>query len=153
MGVVENAVARLAGKSIYFDTNPIIYFIDRVPVYFELCLPMFQALDAGHYTACTGDLCLAELLVKPIRDKKPLQVRNIKNLFDDGFIQLLPHTRDVLELAAEIRADGNLKMVDAIHAATALHNRCDVIVTGDKAIAKKLLGLQILDINDWLALT
>ncbi|MDO5625834.1 MAG: PIN domain-containing protein [Pseudomonadota bacterium] len=141
---------RLSGQNVYFDTNPIIYFLNQTPGYFDVCVALFQAVDDGVFKAYSGELCLTELLVKPLRDNDPIQVRNIQGLFDDGFVQLLPHHRPVLELAAQIRATQNLRMVDAIHAATAIHHHCGFVITGDKGIAKKLKGIKVIDLNDFL---
>lgn len=150
MGKISTVTPRLVGKKVYFDTNPIIYFINQTEGYFELCCELFQGIDDGAFQAYSGDLCLTELLVKPIRDNDPLQVRNIKALFDEGFFSLLTHTRDVLEMTAEIRATQNLKMADAIHAATAIHYQCDFIITADKGISGRLKGIEVIDLNDFL---
>ncbi len=140
---------RLSGQSVYFDTNPIIYFLNQTPGYFDICVALFQGVDEGRFKACSGDLCLTELLVKPLRDNDPIQVRNIKGLFDDGFVQLLPHHRPVLELAAQIRATQNLRMIDAVHAATAIHHHCGFVITGDRGIARKVKGVEVVDLNDF----
>ncbi|QTD43794.1 type II toxin-antitoxin system VapC family toxin [Ottowia testudinis] len=150
MGALSTLVQRLAGQSVYFDTNPIIYFLNQTPGYFDICVELFQAVEDGRFNAYSGDLCLTELLVKPLRDNDPIQVRHIKGLFDDGFVQLLSHDRAVLELAAQIRATQNLRMIDAVHAATAIHHRCSVIITGDKGIAKRLKGIEVVDLNEFL---
>lgn len=150
VNTLRDALTRIIGARVYFDTNPIIYFLNKTPRYFELCMPLFEAVDTGNIRACSGDLCLTELLVKPLRDKQPTQARNIKNLFDLGFIELLPHHRPVLELAAEIRAAQGLRMVDAIHAATAIHNHCNHIVTGDNGMANKLQGIHVINLNHFL---
>lgn len=151
MGQVRALIQRLSGQSVYFDTNPIIYFLNQTEGYFDVSMALFQAVEDGAIKACSGDLCLTELLVKPLRDNDPIQVRNVKTLFDDGFLQLLPHHRAVLELAAEIRATQNLKMIDAVHAATAIHHRCAFLVTGDKGVSKKLKGVAVVDLNDFLS--
>jgi predicted nucleic acid-binding protein len=150
MGNIKMVVSHLSGKRVYFDTNPIIYFINQSEGYFELCLELFDAIDTWQFQAFSGDICLAELLVKPIRDNDPLQVRNIKALFDEGFFSLLTHTREVLELTAEIRATQHLKMADAMHAATALYHQCDFIITADKGISGRLRGIEVIDLNDYL---
>ena len=150
MGKISKVISRLASKNVYFDTNPIIYFLNQTNGYFELCLELFQGIDDGVFRAYSGDICLTELLVKPIRDNDPLQVRNIKALFDEGFFQLLAHNREVLEMTAEIRATQNLKMVDAIHAATAIHYQCDFIITADKGISSRLKGIEVIDLNDFI---
>ena len=87
MRKISKVISRLAGKNIYFDTNPIIYFLNQT----------------------------------------------------EGFFQLLAHNREVLEMTAEIRATQNLKMVDAIHATTAIHYQCGFIITAVKTIQKRII--------------
>lgn len=151
MGPIEASLQQMQGCRVYFDTNPIIYFLDRVEGYFEACLPLFQALENGDFQAYSSELCLAELLVKPLRDNNHIQARTIKNLFDEDFFCLLPHDRVVFELAAGIRATQNLKMVDALHAATAIHNNCQFLITGDKGIAKNLKGIAVVNVNEFVS--
>ena len=150
MGVTKSLMQKLTGQRVYFDTNPIIYFINQTEGYFDVCLALFQGIEDDLFNACSGELCLAELLVQPLRANDPIPVRNIKGLFDDGFFQLLPHHRAVLELAAEIRATQNLKMIDAVHAATAIHHHCACIITGDKGVARKLKGTEVVALNAYV---
>jgi predicted nucleic acid-binding protein len=56
MGKISKVISRLAGKNIYFDTNPIIYFLNQTEGYFELCLELFQGIEDGVFRAYSGDL-------------------------------------------------------------------------------------------------
>ena len=141
---------QMRGRRVYFDTSPIIYFINKVEGYFAACLPLFQGVENQDFQSFSSELCLAELLVKPLRENNHIQARNIKSLFDDGFFHLLAHDRRVFELAASIRATQNLKMVDAVHAATAIQHDCQFIITGDKEIAKNLRGIAVVDLNGFV---
>ena len=71
MGKISKVISRLASKNVYFDTNPIIYFLNQTEGYFELCFELFQWIDDGVFRAYSGDLCFKELWVKPIRDDHP----------------------------------------------------------------------------------
>ncbi len=35
MDKIENALALLEGQDVYFDTSPLIYFLDRVEIFFR----------------------------------------------------------------------------------------------------------------------
>ena len=53
----------------------------------------------------TGDLAIAELLVKPFQSNDGVAAEKIKSIFAErGVFRALPHTREALELAAHIRA-------------------------------------------------
>ncbi len=142
----------LSGKKLYLDTNPIIYFINNNKEFASVSRSLFQLIDNQQVTAYAGELCLAELLVKPTKDKKTQEIKYIHELFDKQFIHLLPHQKQVFLLAVEIRVNDGLKMVDAIHVATAIYYQCDVFVTGDIKIAKSVTDIEVLDLNEFVNL-
>jgi predicted nucleic acid-binding protein len=145
MGTIDNALAEMQGNSVYFDTNLFVYFLDRYERYFDKCLPFFKAAEDGSITGVSGDLVIAELLVKPLRENDIINVQNIHSLFDsDGVFQVLPHDRSTLEFAAHIRATQKLAMVDAIHLATAIRARCSHIITNDEQVAKRAKGIKVI---------
>ena len=59
---------QVKGKSVYFDTNPFIYFVEGHEIFFDAVKPLFEMIDRDEITACTGELTLTELLIKPYRD-------------------------------------------------------------------------------------
>ena len=52
------------------------------------------------------------------------------------YLEMSPITQTVLEKAANLRATLDLKTPDAIHAATALLNKCVLFVTNDSAFRR-----------------
>jgi predicted nucleic acid-binding protein len=146
MGALEETLAALRGRSVYFDTNAFIYFLEGDERYFDKCLPFFQAAEDGVITGVTGDLAIAELLVKPLRDNDLFGVEKVRSLFDgqQGFFQALPHDRSTLEFAAHIRATQKLSMIDAIHLATALRAKCSHIITHDEQVSRRARGIGVI---------
>ncbi|MDR0273786.1 MAG: type II toxin-antitoxin system VapC family toxin [Burkholderiaceae bacterium] len=145
MGSLENTLAALRGHSVYFDTNVFIYFLKRDKGYFEKCLPFFQAVEEGLITGVSGDLAIAELLVKPISDNDIIGAEKIRALFDgQGRFRALAHDRSTLELAAHIRAAQKLPMIDAIHLATAIKAGCGYIITNDEQVARRAKGIEVI---------
>lgn len=152
---MESLTAQLAemqGTKVYVDTNIIIYILDDIKEFSPVCLPFFKAIEEGEITGCSGDLTLAELLVKPMQKNDLTSIEIIKSLFDEenGFFEVLPHDRRTFELAAHIRATQGLKMVDAIHTATAIKNNCQYILTNDKPLARHVSGIKSVNISDYL---
>ncbi len=138
---------QLINKNVYLDANPIIYFLNGNEIFFSITRALFQMIDTGQVVASTGDLCLAELLVKPTKDNKLQEIDYIKEIFEKEFIQLLAHKREVFLLASSIRARSGLKMIDAIHVATAVYYQCDVFITGDIKIVNSIKEIEILNLN------
>jgi predicted nucleic acid-binding protein len=152
MGKIEDALREIQGKKVYLDTNPFIYFINKVEIFSDLCVPIFQAIGNRKLLACSSEATLCELLVKPLREGDLNTAQHIKGfLYSQGYFQMLSHDRSIFELAANIRAVQNLKMIDALHAATAIKNDCNHFITADNNIAQRLKGILVLNLNDYIS--
>ena len=144
MGTPVGSLAALQGQKVYFDTNVFVYFLEGHERYAEKCRPFFHAAENGSITGVSGELAIAELLVKPLRDNNLLAAEKVRSLFgDQGFFRALPHDRGALELAAHIRAVQNLSMIDAIHLATAIKAGCSHIITNDEQVAQRARGIEV----------
>jgi predicted nucleic acid-binding protein len=139
----------MQGKRVYFDTNMFIYFLAGNEKYLPACSPFFQAVEDGEITGVSGDLALAELLVKPFRDNDIFGAEKVRTFFNaNGFFTALAHERETLEFAAHIRATQNLSMIDAIHLATAIHGECSHLITNDEKVAARAKGIQCVWLGD-----
>ena len=137
----------LAGRVVYADTNVFIYALGQHTQWSERCLAVLQAASDRSLQLVAGELVLAELLVGPLRAQDHEGLASIRNLMQrSGLVELLAHTLPTFELAAKIRAENRLKMVDAIHVATALHHRADVFLTHDRGIST-IPGLEVLSLD------
>jgi predicted nucleic acid-binding protein len=151
MGKIKDYLAKIQGQKVYFDTNVIIYILNNEAPFSHACLPFFEAVENGDIVGCTGEIGLSELLVRPMQTNDLFGIDYVKSLFDErGYFELLPHTREMFELSAYIRATQKLKTVDAVHAATAIKNGCHFMLTHDEKIAKNVKGLNIINIKDFL---
>ena len=58
----------LSGMStIFLDSAPVIYFVERKQPYFEQLVPVFKQLDDGLLTAVTSPITLAECIFYPYK--------------------------------------------------------------------------------------
>ncbi len=149
MGTLENHLSSMQGNRVYFDTNMFIYFLEGDETHSEKCLPFFQAVEDGNIIGVSGELAIAELLVKPLSRNDTFGVEKVRSLFDNtGFFKALPHNREILEFAAYIRATEKLSMIDAVHLATAIKTKCTHIITNDEKVAKRASGIQAIWLGD-----
>lgn len=144
MGLLES----LEGDRIYLDTNTWIYALEGYSAFRPQLTLLFEQMQAGTLTGITSELTLAELLVKPCRDQELEQqarykkaIANRKNFF------IMPVLRDLLIDAADVRAKTQLKLPDAIHAATALRTNCTTLLTNDRQI-KKLTDISVVLLSE-----
>ena len=149
---LEQAITRMQGSRVYFDTNIFIYVLDNIIGLADVCVPFFKAIEAHDIFGCSGDMAIAELLVKPMQTDDRVNIERIHALFDNelGYFEAIPHPRETLVLAAQLRATQRLKMIDAIHAATAIKGGCKYFVTHDAGLAKNFQGLEVVDIKAFL---
>lgn len=130
---VPSLLARMAGRKVYFDTNIFIYVLNNTPGLAGPCLRLLEACASGHIAGLTGELTLAELLVKPLQLNDAAAVASVRELLiDDGAISLVGHDRTAFERAALHRARHGLKLPDALQLATAQLAGAACLVSNDR---------------------
>jgi predicted nucleic acid-binding protein len=138
MDKISAILSLIQGERVYIDTNIFVYFLDRNERYFDTVVPFFQLFDEGVSLACTGDAAVAETLYKPYQVDDVIRVSEFKAFFaNDEFLTILPHTTKVFELAAELSPKLGMKLIDALHYATAALAGCAFILTNDAGFTSK----------------
>ena len=133
MGRIDSLLARLKGHRVYIDANFFIYFLNQAPPFFDVVAPIFQACDQGVFKGCTGDAAVAEVMVHPYRLKSPAEISKGKGLFSRAnFVSVVAHNAAVFDLASQLRAHSNMRMLDALHYATAMQSGCRFLLTNDR---------------------
>lgn len=123
-------------KTVFLDTAPLIYFIEGHSEYQKKLMDCFIANDNGDFSFITSSITLLEILVKPLRERKPKLVGQYKEiLLNAPGILIAEVSNDIAEGAAELRAKYNLKTPDAIQVATAVENQADYFFTNDYRLA------------------
>ena len=151
MGKVTALLARLQGQRVYIDANFLIYFLDRAEPYFNIVAPIVQACDRGDFMGFTGDAAVCEVMVHPYRNKSPSEIARGKSLFSrEGFLTVLRHDADTFDLTAQIRAGADMRMIDALHYATALQAGCKYLLTNDHDF-KSAATLEVISIQSLIA--
>lgn len=148
MDKISAALSRLQGQRVYIDTNIFIYFLERDERYFDAIMPFFQLFNDGLSLAHTGDAVVAETLYKPYRVGDAVRVSEFKAFFgNDEFMTVLPHTTKAFELAAELSPKRGMKLIDALHFATAAISGCTFIFTNDAGFVSGS-GIEVVYLQD-----
>jgi predicted nucleic acid-binding protein len=126
---------------------PVIYLMERNPTYYALVLPFFTAVDRGEITVVTSTVTLLEVLVLPLRlGNAELAQRYRSILLAAKGVTVTPLTEPVAELAAQLRAEHNIRTPDAIQLATAVYGGASHFLTNDARLPA-LPGLSMLVID------
>lgn len=131
------------------DTDVIIDFVQADPAHGVLLSDVFSQISTGQFTGITSTITLTETLVRPIRTGDTAQQGKVadlllrsRNLFS------VPVDVAIAEIAADLRARYNLRTPDALHAATAIHARCDAFLTNNGKHFRRVTELNVLVLNE-----
>jgi len=140
---------RLASaRQIFLDTAPVIYFVEKNPVFAPQLQDMFQRLDDGKLIAVVSPITLAECLVLPYK----LGKSNIAQIFTDLLVNgesvlFYPIDDMTADKAADLRARYNLTLTDAFQIAVAIQAGCDAFLTNDIEL-KRVTEIPIVVISE-----
>jgi predicted nucleic acid-binding protein len=123
----------IQGNRVYLDTNIWIYALEGYPLFVQDLTQLLQTIDQGNLSAVTSELSIAEVLVKPFQNQDLIQQATYKQVISSSQnLSVIPVNRQILIEAAKLRANVNIKLPDAIHAATALLTQCSTFLTNDQ---------------------
>lgn len=132
---------------VYLDTAPIIYSVEKHANYWQILIPLWNALRAKEIEIFTSELALLETLVQPIRQNNKSLIAAYETLLTQTDVKLEPISLAVLRQAADLRAANNLKTPDAVHASTAIAASCSYFVTNDDGF-KRLSNFNIVILSE-----
>lgn len=141
---------RLKGmQSLFLDTAPVIYYIEKNPQFFQLVEVIFDAVDRGNIKAVTSPITLSESLIFPFKQSNTLLAQTFSDLIvhanNTQFININQH---IGTLAAQLRVQYNLALMDAIQIATAIQSNCDGFLTNDVQL-KRVSHIDIVVLQDY----
>ncbi len=133
---------------LFLDTAPIIYFVEQNSAFVSKVNTIFDRIDEGLLTAVTSPVSLAECLIIPIRNGLVDIQQNYTDLITAGnstdFVSIDDY---VAQTAAQLRANYNLSLSDALQIAAAIESECDAFLTNDIAL-KRVTDIKIILLND-----
>lgn len=118
--------------TLALDTSVFIYHVEANPTYAALLLPVFGHIEHGRCRAVASTLAFLEVLVQPSRGADEARRAVLAALLASfPGIAWVAVDLAVADRAASLRARYRLRTPDAIHLATAVHERADVFLTND----------------------
>jgi predicted nucleic acid-binding protein len=126
-------------KTIYFDSNFLIYLIEQPPVFGALASLFLEQTLACDARLVTSDLALAECAYGAHKHSRHELATAYEQLpSDPRRISLVNVDSGMLAAAARLGPSSGLRLLDAAHVALALTAGCDEFVTNDRAFKAPL---------------
>ena len=124
------------GARTYIDSNIFIYFVESAAPRYEAAQRLFEMLRESHSTVYTSDIAVAECLCRPYRDGNSRLAGIYLELFETGGDVLrVPLDYELVKRAAGIGGKLGIKLIDALHVASAMAAGCEIFVTNGKTIS------------------
>lgn len=125
--------AYVGHAKVLIDTNVWLYHLGAHSEFGSAASHLIGAMEFGAYQGIVSELTLMELQVRPLQLKRQ-DIADEYELLLDHFphLTVAPVSRDVLSLAAALRAKYRLKTPDAIILSTGIRNGATLAVSNDK---------------------
>jgi predicted nucleic acid-binding protein len=138
-------------ESLFFDTAPIIYYIEADPRFGPLARESVLAFQDGSLMAYSSVITLAEVLAKPVQAGRESLARRFSDFLLRGKnFHLLDIDAEIATRAGWLRGRyPSLKTVDCIQLAVALEIGADAFLTNDTKL-KRLTEIEVLVLKDYL---
>jgi predicted nucleic acid-binding protein len=132
-------------QRVYFDSNMVIYFVERHPRFFAPLLQRMIGSAGNALVICVvSDLVRLEARLLPMREGDSGLLALYDDFFQNADQSGAGFNQAVFDLATRLRADYRLKTPDALHLAAAIQSGCDEFWTNDQRLAHAAQGhLQI----------
>jgi predicted nucleic acid-binding protein len=130
---------------IFFDTNLFIYLLEDRGERGALVSAIVERMSDRRDELLTSTLTLAEVLVKPLSVGDVAWADRYEKLLNTPGVSLLNFDRSCARIYAQLRQDKALKPPDAIQLSCAASARCDLFITNDERLSRKIVpGIQFI---------
>lgn len=138
-------------RRVGIDTAPLIYFLEGGSPRAAAVRSVLAAANAGDFELTVSAVTEAELFVGPLRRGDPATADPIHALLNGSInLRVVPISRPIARLAAELRARFALRLADALVAATALDSGCTALLSNDRAFARLADRIEYIHLDDQL---
>jgi predicted nucleic acid-binding protein len=130
---------------VFLDSNIFIYLIEDRGALGKRAAELLKRLSMRRDEVITSVLTLGEVLTKPIREKRNDLAELYEQALSSPGMEIGAFDRGAARTYARIRMDKTIKAPDAIQLAVAAASRCDLFVTNDHRLSKKVIpGIQFI---------
>ena len=126
-------------RRIFWDTMVHAYWFENNKNFGGRVQGIHSAMQRRGDVLCSSLLVLGELLVGPLRTGDQPSSDLIERYFRSPAIMMLDFSPRAARIFAELRAQQQLKPVDALHLAVAASSGVDIFLTNDHRLQKAVV--------------
>jgi predicted nucleic acid-binding protein len=132
-------------SKVFFDTNLFIYLLEDKGERGARVSELVQRLSERQDELLTSTLTLAEVLVKPLSMGDEAWADRYEKLMNTPGVSLLSFDRSCARIYAQLRRDKTIKPPDVIQLSCAASAKCDLFITNDERLSRKIVpGIQFI---------
>ena len=136
-------------KKIFFDTSPLIYFLDANSIFKSKMDNIFYEILNNEIQFVTSAVTVEEFLVFPYRNEDDSAIESFWTFINEGNVNVIKIDNAIAIEAAKIRAEyRHIKTADALQLAAAVCSGCDVFLTNDKQL-KQFEKISCVTVDEW----
>jgi predicted nucleic acid-binding protein len=133
------------------DTGVFIAQLEAHPRYLPVTHSLFDAVERGLIEALTSVITLMELTVHPWRKQEAAVARQYEALLVHfPHLRMVDVSRDIARMAAQLRAEYDLRPADGLQVATVLQQGGTALVTNRRQFTRLADRLEILLLDDFV---
>jgi predicted nucleic acid-binding protein len=130
---------------IFFDTNLFIYLLEDSGARGSKVSGIVERISGRRDELLTSTLTLAEVLVKPLSVGDRVWADRYEKLLNTPGVSLLTFDRAAARIYAQLRQDKTMRPPDAIQLSCAASAKCDLFITNDERLSRKIVpGIQFI---------
>ena len=132
-------------SKVFLDTNIFIYLIEDRGVWGKKAETLLERLTLRQDEVYTSTLTLGEVLVKPISVGDFRLADAYERLLTSPGVNVIDFDKAAARSYASIRTDKSIKAPDAVQLAVAAAASCDLFLTNDDRLSRKIVrGIQFI---------
>lgn len=124
---------------IFWDTNLFIYLVEDYARLSDLAYALRERMLERGDQLCTSTLTLGEVLVKPFSTRNVELAEAYEGKLAPPSVLLIPFDRTAARIYARLRQDRTLRPLDAMQLACAAQAGCDLFITNDDRLSRKVV--------------
>jgi len=134
---------------IFFDTNLFIYLLEDKGERGARVADLVERISERRDELLTSTLTLAEVLVKPFATGDLAWAERYEKQLQTPGVTLIPFDRSCARIYAQVRRDRTIKPPDAMQLSSAASAACDLFITNDDRLSRKIIpGIQFISSLD-----